>query len=75
MLQYPDQWFPNFSLVQEHLQSLLKCRLLGPTPRDTRFTRSPSRPEFVHAKSLQSYPTLCDSMDCNPPGSSVCEIL
>ena len=23
------------------------------------------------AKSLQSCPTLCDSMDCSPPGSSV----
>ena len=23
------------------------------------------------AKLLQSCPTLCDSMDCNPPGSSV----
>ena len=25
----------------------------------------------VRAKSLQSCPTLCDSMYCNPPGSSV----
>jgi len=25
----------------------------------------------VHAKSLQSCPTLCNAMDCNPPGSSV----
>ena len=23
----------------------------------------------VHAKSLQSYPTLCDPKDCSPPGS------
>ena len=30
---------------------------------------------IVHAKSLQSYPTLCDSMDCSPPGSSVHRIL
>ena len=28
-------------------------------------------PAHVHAKSLQLRPTLCDSMDCNPPGSSV----
>ena len=28
-------------------------------------------PACVHAKSLQSCPTLCDSMDSNPPGSSV----
>ena len=29
----------------------------------------------VCAKSLQSCPTLCDPMDCGPPGTSVCEIL
>ena len=27
------------------------------------------------AKSLQSCPTLCDPMDCSPPGSSVHRIL
>ena len=26
----------------------------------------------VHAKSLQSCLTLCDPMDCNLPGSSLC---
>ena len=29
----------------------------------------------VHAQPLQSCPTLCDSMDCGPPGSSVHGIL
>ena len=29
----------------------------------------------VHAKSLQSCPTLCNSMDCSLPGSSVHGIL
>ena len=29
----------------------------------------------VHAKCLQSCPTLCNPMDCSPPGSSVHEIL
>ena len=29
----------------------------------------------LHAKSLQLCLTLCDPMDCNPPGSSVHEIL
>ena len=29
----------------------------------------------MHAKSLQSYPTLCDPMHCRPPGSSVRGIL
>ena len=29
----------------------------------------------MHAKSLQSYLTLCDPMDCSPPGSSAHGIL
>ena len=29
----------------------------------------------MHAKPLQSYLTLCNPTDCNPPGSSVHEIL
>ena len=29
----------------------------------------------LHAKSLESCLTLCDSMDCSPPGSSVYGIL
>ena len=29
----------------------------------------------IHAKSLQSYPTLCDPVDSSPPGSSVHGIL
>ena len=30
---------------------------------------------YVPAKSLQSCPTLCDPVDCSPPGSSVHGIL
>ena len=30
---------------------------------------------WVHAQRLQSCPTLCDPMDCSPPGSSVYGIL
>ena len=29
----------------------------------------------MHAKSFQLSLTICDSMDCNPPGSSIHEIL
>ena len=29
----------------------------------------------MHAKSPQSYPTLCDTMDSSPPGSSIHRIL
>ena len=28
----------------------------------------------VHGRSLQSVPTLCDPIDCSPPGSSVREV-
>ena len=30
---------------------------------------------YMLAKSLQSCPTLCNPMNCSPPGSSVHEIL
>ena len=30
---------------------------------------------YRYASSLQSCPTLCDPMDCNPPGSSILGIL
>ena len=33
--------------------------------------RSKSHNAYAAAKSLQSCPTLCDPMDCSPPGSSV----
>ena len=29
----------------------------------------------MHAKLLQSWPTVCDPMDCSPPGSSIQGIL
>ena len=35
----------------------------------------PLSAECVHAKSFQSFPTLCEPMDCNLPGSSVHGIL
>ena len=42
--------------------------LENPTDRAARWAA-------VLAKLLQSYPTLCDPMDCSPPGSSVRGIL
>ena len=30
---------------------------------------------YMHAKSLQSCPTLCNPMDCSPPGSCIHGIL
>ena len=35
----------------------------------------PTRAKYKHAKSLQSHVTLCDPVDCSPPGSSVHGIL
>ena len=35
------------------------------------FNKIDSQLTACHAKSLQSYPTLCDSMGCSLPGSSV----
>ena len=35
----------------------------------------PSEPSCMHARSLQSCPTLCDPMDCSLPDSSVHGIL
>ena len=32
-------------------------------------------PAYACTKSLQSYPTLCDPMDCSPPGPSVLGVL
>ena len=40
-------------------------------PKKERYYESSS----VHAKLLQSCPTLCDPMDCSPPGSSLHGIL
>ena len=34
-----------------------------------------SIPVCMHANSIQSCPTLCESMDCSPPGSFLHEIL
>ena len=33
--------------------------------------QDPCMDECMHAKSLQSYRTPCDPLDCSPPGSSV----
>ena len=39
------------------------------------FINAPSLYVGIHVKSLQSCPTLCNPMDCSPPGSSVHGIL
>ena len=49
------------------------CLLESPTSRVLPWTPVElwRREWCVHTKSLQSCPTLCDPMDCSPPGSSV----
>ena len=42
----------------------------GPSPKEGKNIR-PQEQMCLHAKWLQSCPTLCDPMDCNSPGSSV----
>ena len=39
------------------------------------FTRVPTSSLTFHSNSLKSCPTLCDPLDCSPPGSSAHDIL
>ena len=64
-------------------RDLISNYLLLPSPESERITadqlRTDSRGAFnllcVCVPSLQSCPTLCEPMDCSPPGSSVHRIL
>ena len=53
--------------------STLLSQFVPPSPSPNIFTSlfSMSVSPFMHAKSLQLCLTLCDLMDCSPPGSSV----
>ena len=53
---------PAFSKASTPLPSWTWESSPGPGPQDAK---------CVYAKSLQLCPTLCDPMDCSPPGSSV----
>ena len=55
---------------QAHIYMFIKITL-NPTHEKENDTYSIP----MHAESLQSCPTLCDPMDCSPPGSSVHGIL
>ena len=44
-------------------------------PGSTHLVEPPRLPNSVHTKLLQLYTTLCNPMDCGPPGSSVNGIL
>ena len=57
--------------------SMLLSQFVPPSPSPTIFTSlfSMSVSPFMHANLLQLCLTLCDPMDCSPPGSSVNGIL
>ena len=57
--------FPSPKL--HHDQTSKRDRNIRPIPQRTRVFLY----ACVHAKSLQLCPTLCNSVDCSPPGSSV----
>ena len=54
---------------------LQEWRLCFPSPVELLHSSLACMHTYMCAKSLQSYPTLCDPMDCSPPGSSVHGIL
>ena len=72
----------NCSLFYHPISIFLKCSLKTSVAiLIIRTDARNSRANYVkwcasgHAKSLQSCPTLCEPMDCSPPGSSVHGIL
>ena len=54
----------------------ITSKILQSTCMSTSVSEEPeSVTSFTHAKSVESCPTLCNPVDCNPPGSSVHGIL
>ena len=70
-------WFQVYSIVAWHLHTSWDdtTRGLGTICPHPKLPYYLPWPLCVCAKSFQSCPTLCDSMDCSPPGSSVYGIL
>ena len=60
-------WTPKSLWTVTTTMKLKRCLLLG--------RKGMTNLACVHAKSLQSCLTLCNPMDCSPPGSSVHGIL
>ena len=59
-------------------RSSAQMRLTSPSAKVNRGSKTPKCPGYAAAaaaKSLQSYPTLCDPIDGSPPGSPVPGIL
>ena len=77
---YPQQKFPNNHIFIKYLimwenipeRKSIEIQQLSVYRGQIVVLR---RPACVPAKLLQSCPTLCNTMDCSPPGSSVHGIL
>ena len=67
-------WFWQFLAIMWLLpQSLVLCLCVNPVPKSQIYFLLLCA--YVYVKSLQSCSTLCNTMDCSPPGSSVYGIL
>ena len=68
----------NWDRTSKTSQSLLTCLKREANSLFPWFLPEPSFPSVVcmcESEVAQSSPTLCNPMDCNPPGSTVHEIL
>ena len=80
IMWYPQQKFPNNHIFIKYLimwenipeRKSIEIQQLSVYRGQIVVLR---RPACVPAKLLQSCPTLCNTMDCSPPGSSVHGIL
>ena len=71
--QYPNDG-GKYSLFTYKL--LFQCSITDLKQQTNKILLPPvNLPLWMYAKSLQSSPTLCDPVDCSPPGSSVHGIL
>ena len=73
MLQFHSsgQWHLSLSVLKVHF----KWRVQGKASEKQKFCYIISGVYVCVCLVTQSCPTLCDFIDCSPPGSSVCEIL
>ena len=68
----PEPWEINFCCLSHRWQSTLVTAALANQYVSLSLLHFPSgAAAAAAAKSLQLCPTLCDPMDCSPPGSSV----
>ena len=71
----PMQWFTSIINLQFNLATKTNRKDSLKIMLCIKSVGFPGGAAAAAAKSLQSCPTLCDPMDCSPPGSSVPGIL